>query len=375
MDMRFGAFGLSYQGEVIQFSGNGSATWMEFYVSNNPVMTSVNFYGQDTDIDSIRLDVIETFWGTTSVFLAADLNLVGSPSDFFALRFDYDVVMSESDIINGNDFQDFIFAGAGNDSVFTYGSNDEIFGSAGDDYIDGGAGTDVAQYSGSSFSFAFSRKLDGSAQVTDLTGGAGTDTLVRTEFVRFDDGLFALGDLMPVVPPVVQIPIDPFTGSAGNNSLVGNASANTLKGLDGNDTLKGMAGNDTLYGDSGDDKLFGGLGRDKLYGGSGKDSFVFDTQPNASTNKDAIMDFRTVDDTVSLDNAVFKKVGSNGTLKAGAFWINNTGKAHDASDRVIYDKDSGVLYYDADGSGSGAGVAIATISKNLAMTNKDFLVI
>ena len=101
---------------------------------------------------------------------------------------------------------------------------------------------------------------------------------------------------------------------------------------------------------------------------------MFDTQPNASTNKDAIMDFRAMDDTVLLDNAVFKKAGSNGTLKASAFWISNTGKAHDPSDRVVYDKDSGVLYYDADGSGSGAGIAIATISKNLAMTNKDFLV-
>ena len=62
-------------------------------------------------------------------------------------------------------------------------------------------------------------------------------------------------------------------------------------------------------------------------------------------------------------------------MKASAFWSNTTGKAHDASDRVIYDKDSGVLYYDADGTGKGASVAFATISKNLALTNKDFFVI
>jgi serralysin len=366
MDMRFGAFGLSYDGEVIQFSGNGNANWIEFHISSNPVVTRVDFYGQDTDADSIRLDVVEAFWGTVSVFLASELNLIGSSSDFFALKFDYDVVMSEADVIHGNDFQDFIFAGAGDDSVFTYGGNDEIFGSSGDDTINGGAGTDVARYSGSSFSFAFARNSDGSARVTDLTGGAGTDKLVSTELVRFDNGLFALEDLLPFVPPVIAPLVDPFTGSAGNNIIVGNAGSNILKGFGGDDTLKGMSGND---------KLFGGLGKDKLYGGTGKDSFVFDTQPNASTNKDAIMDFRAMDDTVLLDNAVFKKAGSNGTLKASAFWISNTGKAHDPSDRVVYDKDSGVLYYDADGSGSGAGIAIATISKNLAMTNKDFLVI
>ena len=92
-------------------------------------------------------------------------------------------------------------------------------------------------------------------------------------------------------------------------------------------------------------------------------------------NKDAIKDFRVVDDTIHLDNAAFTKVGANGWLKSSAFWANNTGKAHDSSDRIIYDKDSGVLYYDADGTGKAGGVAFATISKNLALTYKDFYVI
>jgi Ca2+-binding RTX toxin-like protein len=69
------------------------------------------------------------------------------------------------------------------------------------------------------------------------------------------------------------------------------------------------------------------------------------------------------------------KVGANGTLKSSAFWTNTTGKAHDKDDRIIYDKDSGVLYYDADGSGKGAAVVFVTIAKKLAMTNKDFYVI
>jgi serralysin len=170
--------------------------------------------------------------------------------------------------------------------------------------------------------------------------------------------------------------------------------ADTLNGTSGGNTLKGYGGNDKLYGQGGNDYLYGGAGNDTLYGGKGKDSFVFDTKANSRTNKDAIKDFKVVDDTVRLDNAVFTKVGSNGTLKSSAFWTNNTGKAHDkddrviydkdsgvlyydadGSDRVIYDKDSGVLYYDADGSGKGAAVAFATISKNLGMTNKDFYVI
>lgn len=194
-----------------------------------------------------------------------------------------------------------------------------------------------------------------------------------------DNGLFAMAGITNVdaPPPVPSDPLPPVTPPtvtpptpeqtyAGNNSLTGTAGADHLKGYDGNDVLKSGAGNDFLY---------GGLGNDKLYGQSGKDSFVFDTKPNKGTNKDAILDFNVKDDTIHLENAIFSKLTKTGTLKSSAFWSNNTGKAHDKDDRIIHDKDSGVLYYDADGSGRGAGVAFATVSKNLALTNKDFYVI
>ena len=102
-----------------------------------------------------------------------------------------------------------------------------------------------------------------------------------------------------------------------------------MYGTSGGNPLKGYGSNDKLYGQGGDHYLFGGNGNDTLYGGSGKDAFVFDTKPNKNTNKDTIKDFRVVDDTIRLDNAVFLKVGGNGTLKASAFWTNTTGKAHD----------------------------------------------
>lgn len=50
-------------------------------------------------------------------------------------------------------------------------------------------------------------------------------------------------------------------------------------------------------------------------------------------------------------------------------------KAHDANDRIIYDNKKGVLYYDPDGTGSAAQIKIATLSKKLKMTYKDFFVI
>jgi Ca2+-binding RTX toxin-like protein len=50
-------------------------------------------------------------------------------------------------------------------------------------------------------------------------------------------------------------------------------------------------------------------------------------------------------------------------------------KAGDASDRVIYDKSTGALWYDADGSGGAAQMQIAKLAKGLAITAADFFVI
>jgi len=68
-------------------------------------------------------------------------------------------------------------------------------------------------------------------------------------------------------------------------------------------------------------------------------------------------------------------VGSNGTLKSSAFWASKAGMAHDASDRIIYDTDSGTLWYDADGTGASKAICFATISKGLKMTHADFYIV
>lgn len=49
--------------------------------------------------------------------------------------------------------------------------------------------------------------------------------------------------------------------------------------------------------------------------------------------------------------------------------------AEDKEDRVIYDKGTGALYYDADGIGSAKAIKVATLKKGLALTNADFFVI
>lgn len=165
---------------------------------------------------------------------------------------------------------------------------------------------------------------------------------------------------------------DTINGGGGHDRLFGEAGNDKLDGGTGNDKLYGGAGNDTLIGGTGNDKLWGGLGNDILTGGSGADTFIFDSKLG-STNIDTIKDFSVKDDTIWLDDDIFKKVGKVGDLAADAFHIGT--KAGDAEDRIIYNKSTGKLYYDADGTGSAAAVHFATLTKGLALTAADFDII
>jgi hypothetical protein len=131
------------------------------------------------------------------------------------------------------------------------------------------------------------------------------------ETFYFDNGTFSLSSLLPSTPP--SSPFPPSTPATAESIYAGN---NTLYGTSGSNILKGYGGNDKLYGRGGNDQLYGGNENDILYGETGKDIFVFNTKANKYTNKDTIKDFKVVDDTIRLDNAVFTKVGANGTLKS-----------------------------------------------------------
>ncbi len=181
------------------------------------------------------------------------------------------------------------------------------------------------------------------------------------------------------VDPDEVIYDEAIEGTDSFDGLTGSGADDKLLGYNGDDRLKGHRGRDHLDGGNDSDRLWGGAGNDTLKGGAGRDFFVFDTKPHKGTNKDRIVDFSVKDDGIWLENKVFTKLGKSGSekkpaqLKKGFFTIGS--KAKDKDDYVIYDKAKGVLYYDADGSGRGKAVEIATLSKKLAMTYKDFFVI
>jgi Ca2+-binding RTX toxin-like protein len=146
-----------------------------------------------------------------------------------------------------------------------------------------------------------------------------------------------------------------------------------INGYAGNDVLNSGAGNDRVYGGLGNDKLTGGLGVDNVYGGAGIDTFVLNR--TGVVNRDIIVDFSHADDTIQLENSYFKALTHLGVLSSALFHAGT--RAHDANDRIIYNKASGALYYDSDGTGPHAQVLFAVVANHAhaGLAYNDFVVI
>ncbi len=282
---------------------------------------------------------------------------------------------------------------------------------------------------------ALGNTLNGGGGADRLAGGTGNDTYVTDGGdVIYEAANQGTDSVLSSANHTLAANVENLTltgnalvgaGNTLNNVITGNALGNTLNGSSGADRLVGGAGNDTYYADNlrdvvvetagqgidrvissvnhilaanvenltltgtaasatgntlgnvivgtvGKNVLAGGLGNDTLAGGAGADTFLFNTALNKTTNVDRITDFNVAQDTIQLENAVFKGL-ANGWLAASAF---HTGMAAaDTLDRVIYNKATGAILFDADGSGRGAAIQFATVTAGLSLTHLDFQVI
>jgi Ca2+-binding RTX toxin-like protein len=204
-----------------------------------------------------------------------------------------------------------------------------------------------------------------------ITGTSGNDTIrigagLNQHLHNVDVTVYGLGGN------------DEIYGAFGSDKLYGHGGKDVLSGGSGSDWLFGGSGNDRILGGSGNDWIYGEAGNDRLKGEDGRDTFVFSTKASARSNMDRILDFNPKQDSIYLENAVFTKIGKGSLanpkkLSKGAFWSGDA--AHDTSDRIIYDKDSGALYYDRDGTGSASQVKFAQVSKGLKVSVNDFFII
>lgn len=159
-------------------------------------------------------------------------------------------------------------------------------------------------------------------------------------------------------------------GNNKANRIEGTHNADDIFGLGGNDKISGRNGADRIYAGSGKDTVGGGSGHDWITTGSGSDTIVFRSFRTADS--DVITDFKHLSDTLAFDHASFSSLHA-GDLKATAFYLGE--KAHDQSDRFIYDKTSGHLYYDDDGNGAHAQHLVATLANHASLSAADLLII
>ncbi|MFZ2451334.1 MAG: calcium-binding protein [Methylovulum miyakonense] len=227
--------------------------------------------------------------------------------------------------LTGNGSANVLTGWAGNDRLYGGDGNDSLKGDSGDDVLSGGNGVDIAHY----WTAASGVTVNLGLAVAQNTVGAGIDTLVN---------------------------IENLNGSGYDDALTGNALSNVLLGGAGNDSLNG------------------GLANDRLTGGQGKDIFIFNTTIGVS-NIDIITDFTVADDTIKLENSIFKALITPGVLAATAFKVIGNGNVLDSDDHILYNTTTGGLFYDADGSAAIASVRIGVIGKGLAVTGADFFVI
>jgi Ca2+-binding RTX toxin-like protein len=160
---------------------------------------------------------------------------------------------------------------------------------------------------------------------------------------------------------------------------VTNLNREVVHGDSAADMIRGGVGGDTLTGGGGNDTLAGGDGHDVLRGDGGADVFLFDRKP-VSPDSDVIEDFSFAQgDRIQFDHAVFKGFGvaDLGILNINAFTIGT--EAHDRDDRIIYDRATGRLWYDADGAVTSGynvqQVLIAPLSTKPALTHESIFII
>ncbi len=226
----------------------------------------------------------------------------------------------------------------GNENTYVTGSpgDDILIGNSGDNIITGNSGRDT------------------------MIGGAGNDTYnnfeigdVIVEEVNGGIDTIATRELFITLPENVEN----YTNIWRVTGADGNALDNVMVAAHGGERIDGKGGDDTLVALN-----FGSI----FTGGEGNDTF--EIQGSAS-----ITDFTIGEDKIALQLDNFASLGQIGELSADMFVVGD--RALDANDFIIYNKETGDIYYDYDGSGHQQGYVRASVTPGLELTISDFEVV
>lgn len=161
-----------------------------------------------------------------------------------------------------------------------------------------------------------------------------------------------------------------FDGGPDGEKIDGTKGNDLIYGNGGNDKLIGHPGDDKIFGGTGGDVIFGGQDHDELTGGKGNDKFGFNSL--LAIDSDTIFDFKHGADRLIFDHHVFDEYRRPGPVSADDFVLGTA--AHDKSDHFIYDKETGNLFYDPDGSGSEDKILMATLDNKANLSASDIFI-
>ncbi len=415
---------LTLTGSALSGTGNAVANSITGTAGNNTLDggggndTLNGGAGNDTYVVDSTLDVLveaaaggtDTVISSTTYSLGAELEnltLVGA-----ALNGTGTAV---ANVITGNAANNQLAGQAGNDTLNGGAGNDTLNGGIGNDLLSGGAGLDLFVFNSllasnvdtiSDFAAGDLFQLDRTiftalSSGTTLTAaeflaGAGVATATNAQqrilhnttsgAVMYDADGNGTGLALQFASVAVGAPISAavfqLTGAATPpppptpGVINGTAGADNLVGGAGNETLNGLAGNDTLNGGAGNDTLNGGSGSDLLTGGIGTDSFQLADAPGA-TNIDRITDF-ALGDRLLISGSAYTGLTLGAVTATQFIEVRSTRDpvvSATAATRLIFDRDTGNLFHDPDGTGTQSIQQILSTTNGYRLARTDFTVV
>jgi alpha-tubulin suppressor-like RCC1 family protein len=278
--------------------------------------------GDDTYYVNSRYDKVVEIAGEGTDTVHTALNNYGLANNVENLVVDGKAAVK----VSGNGLDNTITANDAGNTILAGAGNDVVYGGKGNDWIDGGTGADIMHGSAGDDTYIVDNKSD---VVLGETADGGIDQIWTSISLNLSD--------------YANVENLRLSGTA-NIDATGNALANLITG------------------NSGDNDIASGLGNDRLYGKGGADIFHFAEFGDA--NSDWINDFDS-DDAIALDGSAFTGLArTNGHLIAADF-VRGSAASIAGEAAVIYNANTGILSYDADGKGGDAAQDIAFIGKKL----------
>lgn len=280
----------------------------------------------------------------------------------------------------GNVLDNILIGNSGNNHLRGLDGNDILDGGDGADSLEGGKGDDnyrVDLILGANNQLQFQDSL-----IENANEGIDTVSVYANRHLQSDgnttplslslNGIANLENLDASKTDIVNLNL---AGNELNNLITGNAKDNVIDTGLGDDKLIGGEGGDSLIGGDGADSLLGGAGKDSLTGGAGADLFWFDTTPT-DDNQDHITDFSHADaDKINLSRLIYQNAGNVGQLASSEFLSSSIAPSATAVQHLIYNSQTGELFYNSDGSGNGAPVLIAILDQQPNLVAADLWLI